>query len=745
MAEDVRVVIGGDSQALNQALAQSQQIVARARAGIQQELDKIERGFRDKMGSAGASLRGLGGSFDQVQGVLGRLSPLLAAFGVSLGVGAVVQFARAAADVAADLGEMAEQVGVTTDKLQLYRLVASQTHLKDEELQKGLARLTRTIGEASEGNDKALARFNALGVGILDAGGNIRATEAILADTAKALLAIDDPAKRAIAVVDLFGKSGQKMLPFLKEIAERQQEWTTRLRESFAFLGPDAIARLDAFSDAQKRNAVAIQAYLAQTVDLVLQLREWLNAETALDRHLKQRQAQPSPARPDYRLPQTAVQQERSFEMRRGRALAGLAARPEDDREFESRRGRALNAVREAGPINPPSEADLKRTAAVEKYIDGLRQAAALEGLSGAEKERHKAIVEAESKLLDETGAKTRELTESERRRAIAAAEALSSAKLESDVKKAELARAADLAAQQDKDRKDAFERSNSIIEANAKRERQAEKHIAGLEREAELERLVGAEREVARATIEAQNQLLDEQGFKIRDLSDSERQRIETAVRLKDRIAEGNRQSQAALAELESFSSRAFDRIGAGITQIFLEGKRGALDFQNVFSALLSEITQELIKLAIMNPLKNALFGNVAGFQALPTLGGAGGLLTGLVDRLFAPTPLQLSGPFQHGGAFEVGGVGAPDSQMIAFRASPGERVSVETPEQQRMGDPSVVLTQHISIDARGADSSVLPRLGAILEAHKRDTVTAVYALMKKGGRESQIAGLRR
>lgn len=43
----------------------------------------------------------------------------------------------------------------------------------------------------------------------------------------------------------------------------------------------------------------------------------------------------------------------------------------------------------------------------------------------------------------------------------------------------------------------------------------------------------------------------------------------------------------------------------------------------------------------------------------------------------------------FQTGGSFVVGGQGGPDSQMVAFRATPGEKVSVARPEQVRKGDP--------------------------------------------------------
>lgn len=44
----------------------------------------------------------------------------------------------------------------------------------------------------------------------------------------------------------------------------------------------------------------------------------------------------------------------------------------------------------------------------------------------------------------------------------------------------------------------------------------------------------------------------------------------------------------------------------------------------------------------------------------------------------------------FMTGGEFTVGGSGGADSQMVAFRASPGEKVAVQTPEQYRKGDPN-------------------------------------------------------
>lgn len=49
-------------------------------------------------------------------------------------------------------------------------------------------------------------------------------------------------------------------------------------------------------------------------------------------------------------------------------------------------------------------------------------------------------------------------------------------------------------------------------------------------------------------------------------------------------------------------------------------------------------------------------------------------------VAQIMAQTP-----GFAFGGEFTVGGAGGTDSQMVAFRATPGERVSISTPQQDR------------------------------------------------------------
>jgi len=70
-----------------------------------------------------------------------------------------------------------------------------------------------------------------------------------------------------------------------------------------------------------------------------------------------------------------------------------------------------------------------------------------------------------------------------------------------------------------------------------------------------------------------------------------------------------------------------------------------------------------------------------------------------------------------QHGGSFMVGGGGGTDSQRVSFMATPGERVTVETPNQQRASgsDGGNVVKELRALRADLANVVAKPIVGAV------------------------------
>ena len=176
------------------------------------------------------------------------LAPLAAA----LSAAALAQRVWQSGMEAANLGEQAEQIGLTTDALQAYRLAAAQNGVEAAQLDTAFMRLTKSMGEAAGGSDDAIARFDKLGVKLLDNNGNLRRTSDILPEVAAGLLEIGNQAQRDALMMELFGRSGARMVTMLEAFAGGQAKLTAQAREMAAIMGVDVIAAWDKVDDRLK-------------------------------------------------------------------------------------------------------------------------------------------------------------------------------------------------------------------------------------------------------------------------------------------------------------------------------------------------------------------------------------------------------------------------------------------------------------------------------------------------------------
>lgn len=228
----------------------------------QAELQKLGKTAAD-VGAQGA--RGMSGFGT----ALGSVTRLLGTFGVAVGAAAIVRFGINALNAAGGLGELAEQLGVTTDNLQVYQFAAAQAGVSTGELESSLAIFSRTIGDAAKGNKTAIDSFNALGVGVLDAQGKLRSTDDVLRDVAEAIARIEDPALRAAAAQDVFGRGGQRLLPILSGGAGGLERLSAEAKRLGLVLDEDAIDAADRAGDELAKFQLRIDR-LAQRVAAAL-------------------------------------------------------------------------------------------------------------------------------------------------------------------------------------------------------------------------------------------------------------------------------------------------------------------------------------------------------------------------------------------------------------------------------------------------------------------------------------------
>jgi len=140
----------------------------------------------------------------------------------------------------------------------------------------------------------------------------------------------------------------------------------------------------------------------------------------------------------------------------------------------------------------------------------------------------------------------------------------------------------------------------------------------------------------------------------------------------IRDELIEATKETDPALDNLNVFLNRARenaqDILGGTLANLFTDGLD---DVPSQVANMLKEIASQFLASEIFRMLGQSFGGGG---------GGAGGGFGGMLQGFFA-------GGFATGGAFMVPGSGGPDSQLAMLNVSPRERVTVETPQQQRTG----------------------------------------------------------
>ena len=265
-----------ERQQLTRNAAEQQRYAALRRAGVAASSAEGQaisasvaalQAQRAALGSTSVATKAFGAVWGQVRSLLLTIS-------LATAVASIVQMGRAAFSSASGLEELGEQLGVSAGLLQGMQYQAVQSGVKLEQLETGISKFSQKMGEAADGSKDMIEALAKLGVNNLDLHGKLRPTEDLLADVAKAIMAIDDPARRSAAAVDFFGKAGARMLPLLGEIAKGSDSMAASAERAGALISEDTIKRLDKLADRIERSKLEWRAFFAVNIADSI---EWLD------------------------------------------------------------------------------------------------------------------------------------------------------------------------------------------------------------------------------------------------------------------------------------------------------------------------------------------------------------------------------------------------------------------------------------------------------------------------------------
>jgi lambda family phage tail tape measure protein len=220
------------------------------------------------------SIRRLGNSMQGLQGqaknaALGfnNLKTAVAGFGAAIAGSAVVAGLTAVVKTAIDAGDelfnLQLKTGVAANALIAIGNAAKLADVDMGTLGKGLTKLNVNLVKAAEGNEDLSRKFQALGVSVKGADGQVVSSDKALKQIADRFADMPDGAQKAAAAVAIFGKSGAELIPLLNEGSAAMEKFTFKVGEDFA-------ARSDLFNDTITELGIKTQGFGLELTDALL-------------------------------------------------------------------------------------------------------------------------------------------------------------------------------------------------------------------------------------------------------------------------------------------------------------------------------------------------------------------------------------------------------------------------------------------------------------------------------------------
>ena len=243
-------------------------------AQTSRQLDRMGKESRSASGGLGGLARGLSGAVSSAGGLTAGIGGLVGALGVGALVGtltaatsAVVAFGQEIADLRNDITDASTRSGIAADTLQGLRLAAEGSGLAFSALTPGLDQFGRRLVQAADGGNATAEAFEALGVEVVDAEGNLRSADTVLRETLAALNGMESSGERSALAMETLGKSGGRLLQALS--GSELEDFVSVARDFGVNVGPEAAKSAGDWQRASAELSLVVDGLKASLFDAV--------------------------------------------------------------------------------------------------------------------------------------------------------------------------------------------------------------------------------------------------------------------------------------------------------------------------------------------------------------------------------------------------------------------------------------------------------------------------------------------
>jgi hypothetical protein len=164
-------------------------------------------------------------------------------------VGAYTAAIKVAVDYGSEINRVSMITGASAETVSSLAYAAEQNETSLQALSDGLKYLARNMNEAHAGGKAQQEMFKALGVDVTDAGGRLRSVEEVLLEVSSRFAANTNETEKSAMSMQLFGRSGDQLIPMLNLGAAGIREFQDEARRLNATINDETAQALDDLGD----------------------------------------------------------------------------------------------------------------------------------------------------------------------------------------------------------------------------------------------------------------------------------------------------------------------------------------------------------------------------------------------------------------------------------------------------------------------------------------------------------------
>jgi hypothetical protein len=197
-------------------------------------------------------------ALDQATGKLAKFSKdqsdllggLAQKLGAAFTIDRLVEFSASTLEAAADLSRMSQSSGIAVEDLSALEFAARASGVAGDSLGISLKKLNVSIADAAaNAGSKAGLAFAAMGVSIKNADGTTKSAGDVLDSVATKFAGYADGANKVKLATDLFGKSGETLIPLLNQGAAGIEELKAQAEAAGAVISGQTAAAAELFNN----------------------------------------------------------------------------------------------------------------------------------------------------------------------------------------------------------------------------------------------------------------------------------------------------------------------------------------------------------------------------------------------------------------------------------------------------------------------------------------------------------------